>query len=139
MDSQNESQTSHKGQNWLKQNWPNAKVVDVNWTMERYCYPCFVRKYIFSNWLKVSNENGGTYCEPNYYKTLPNNHPYKKPNFFKDYKDNNPKIYNQMDKNNQKALDIGEEKGEKTLVEHMFKHPETGRKLSYGEMRMFYG
>ena len=129
----------NNGQNWLNQNWPKARAVDLDWTMERYDYPSFVRDYIFKNWLKVSNNNGGTYCEPNYYKSLPNNHPYKKQNFFKDFKKNNPNIYNQMDKNNQKALDVGAEKGEKAMFEHMFKHPETGRALSYSEMRMFYG
>jgi len=44
-----------------------------------------------------------------------------------------------MDKNNKKALNIGKTKGEKAMIEHMFKHPKTGRPLSYGEMRMFYG
>lgn len=139
---------------WLKQNWPNARAVDVDWTMERYCYPQNVRDYIFTNWVKVSNNNGGTYCEPNYYNSLPNNHQYKihqeneededeeqggNANFFQNYKDNNPQIYNQMDDYNKKALDVAANQGEKASVQHMFKHPENGRALSYAEMRSFYG
>lgn len=62
---------------WLKQNWPNMRAIDVNWGMERYSYPQNVRNYIFTNWIKVSNNGGGTYCEKNYYNSLPNNHPYK--------------------------------------------------------------
>ena len=33
----------------------------------------------------------------------------------------------------------GINEGEKAMVEHMFKHPETARTLSYEEMRMYYG
>lgn len=143
---------------WLKQNWPNARAVDVNWTMERYCYPVNVRSYIFTNWVKVSNKNGGTYCESNYYNSLANNHPYKihkenkekkeededeeqgeNVNFFQNYKDNNPQIYNQMDAYNKKALNVGANQGEEALIRNMFKHPENGRALSYAEMRAFYG
>ena len=55
------------------------------------------------------------------------------------FKNNNPLIYKQMDKNNQNALDIGVSKGSEEMIKHMFKDPESGRKLSYAEMRMRYG
>ena len=44
-----------------------------------------------------------------------------------------------MDEYNKKALEVGINEGEKAMVEHMFKHPETSRSLSYEEMRMYYG
>ena len=67
---------------------------------------------------------------------------YEKPTIQKllsNFKNNNPLIYKQMDKNNQKALDIGVSKGSEEMVKHMLKHPESGRELSYAEMRMRYG
>ena len=143
---------------WLQTRLPNARALDVNWTMERYDFPDDVRKYIFENWIKVSEVNGGTFCEPEYYKNLPPNHKYKtsqiqneqeeekeeeekeeETNFFQNFKDNNPSIYNQMDDNNKNVLDIGAKEGPQAMYKEMFKHPETGRELSYGEMRMYYG
>ena len=44
-----------------------------------------------------------------------------------------------MDDNNKKALDVFAEKGADAAVSYMFTHPESGRQLSYGEMRMLYG
>lgn len=44
--------------------------------------------------------------------------------------------------NNKKALDLlrrGTTSGEKEAVKFMFSHPETGRQLSYSEMRSYYG
>ena len=52
---------------WLKIHWPNVRMLDHDWTMERYDYPPFVRQYIKENWVKVSDKNGGTYAEPSYY------------------------------------------------------------------------
>lgn len=115
-----------EAKNWLMTNWPNARAVDVYGTMKRYNYPEIVKDYIKNNWIKVSDDYGGTYCEKKYYKNLPNNHPYKK------------KLPT-MDEYNKKALEIGKTKGCDEMVKHMFKHPETGRPLSYSEMRMFYG
>ena len=31
---------------WLKNKWPNVRVLDHNWTMERYDYPQYVRVWI---------------------------------------------------------------------------------------------
>ena len=53
---------------WLQKNWPKLRVLDVDWTMERYDYPKFVRDYIKTNWIKVDDKNGGTYHEPAYYE-----------------------------------------------------------------------
>lgn len=44
-----------------------------------------------------------------------------------------------MDDNNKKAWNILKTKGTDEAIEHMFKHPETGKPLSYSEMRCFYG
>ena len=133
-----------EGQKWLNKHWPNARCADVNWTMERYDYPPFVRKFIKDNWIKVSDSNGGTYCEVDYYNSLPSNHTYKQnqpdgAKFFQDFKNVFPGCYDQMDKNNKNALNIGASQGAKAAAQHMFKHPETGRQLSYAEMRSFYG
>lgn len=139
---------------WLQNNWPNARAVDKNWTMKRYDYPNYVCEYIFENWIKVSEKNGGTFCEPNYYKQLPSNHKYKESqnqekvkedkedkesNFFQNFKDNNPNIYNQMDVNNKAALNVGAKHDSQAMFDYMFKDPKTGRQLSYAESRMFYG
>lgn len=54
---------------WLKKNWPNVRMLDHDWTMERYDYPHYVRQYIKENWITVSNKNGGTYAEPVWFAT----------------------------------------------------------------------
>lgn len=53
---------------WLKDHWPNVRQLDHDWTMERYDYPSFVRDYIRNHWTKVSDKNGGTYAEPNWWR-----------------------------------------------------------------------
>ena len=40
---------------------------------------------------------------------------------------------------NKKATDVMAEQGMEAAVEHMFTDQQTGRKLSYGEMRSRYG
>ena len=52
---------------WLQNRLPEARAIDVNWTME-HDFPDDVRKYIFENLIKVSEEGGGIFCEPEYYK-----------------------------------------------------------------------
>ena len=52
------------GAQWLRNNWPNMKTMDMNWTADRYDYPQYVRNYIENNWIKVSDRNGGTYTKP---------------------------------------------------------------------------
>lgn len=44
-----------------------------------------------------------------------------------------------MDKYNKKAIEVFYTKGKKEFIEHVFKHPETGKRMSYSEMRSFYG
>ena len=44
-----------------------------------------------------------------------------------------------MDELNKKALDVMATGGMDAAVKHMFTDQETGRQLSYGEMRMRYG
>ena len=50
-----------------------------------------------------------------------------------------PQIINNMDANNKTAANIMNTKGMEAAVEHMFKHPETGKPMSYSEMRYYYG
>ena len=50
-----------KAINWMNFNWPNCKRVDVNWTMEKYDYPEYVRIWIKDTWVKENNNCGGTY------------------------------------------------------------------------------
>lgn len=48
-------------------------------------------------------------------------------------------LYNKMDSNNKKAMDVWTSKGIDAAVEHMFKHPETGKPMDYATMRYYYG
>ena len=50
-----------KAINWMNSNWPNCKRVDVNWTMEKYDYPEYVRIWIKDTGVKENNNCGGTY------------------------------------------------------------------------------
>ena len=40
---------------------------------------------------------------------------------------------------NQKITKVWKDKGAEAAVKAMFEHPETKQKLTYSEMRMFYG
>ena len=51
----------------------------------------------------------------------------------------NKQIYSLMDNNNKKAADVMVSKGIDAAVEHMLKHPETGKKMDYATMRYYYG
>ena len=44
-----------------------------------------------------------------------------------------------MDEDNKKALNVMKTEGMDAAVKHMFTDQETGRQLSYSEMRMRYG
>ena len=59
---------SQNAQTWLTTHFPNCKALDENWTFERYDYPEIVRQWIRNNWIKVSDDNGGTYHEPCYHR-----------------------------------------------------------------------
>ena len=48
-------------------------------------------------------------------------------------------LINNMDDNNKTASNIMNTKGTGVAIEHMFKHPETGKPMSYSEMRYYYG
>lgn len=45
----------------------------------------------------------------------------------------------QMDENNKKAVEVAKTQGMEACIQHMFTEKDTGRKMSYGEMRMLYG
>ena len=44
-----------------------------------------------------------------------------------------------MDDANKKAAQVLQNQGTKAFIEHVFTDQDTGRKLSYAEMRMMYG
>ena len=44
-----------------------------------------------------------------------------------------------MDDTNKKAAQVLQNQGTKAFIEHVFTDQDTGRKLSYAEMRMMYG
>lgn len=146
---------------WLLKHWPNARVVDKNWTMSRYDYPQEVRDWIESNWIKINDNNGGTWSEPEYYKTRiqkkteqqsVENPEDKDKGESKDAGDdasdagrsfaqeyNKTTFYKGMDDNNKKALNVMAKEGMEAAVKHMFTDSTTGHQLSYGEMRSRYG
>ena len=49
---------------WLNQNFPKVRTVDVEYTMNKYEFPEEVREWIKSTWKKTSDANGGTYEKP---------------------------------------------------------------------------
>lgn len=50
---------------WLNLNFPEIKVVDVEYTMQRYEFPKEVCEWIKQTWTKMNDEQGGTYIKPN--------------------------------------------------------------------------
>ena len=147
------------GLKWLIDNFPNVRKLDINWTFERYDYPKETRQYIMDNWVRESDENGGTYVEPTYYKknrkeseeqnekdasTVEQSNTLSKPDVTlevddgKKYAQNYP-FRKGMDEDNKKALDIMASKGMNEAIKHMFTEQETGKTRSYGQMRMMYG
>lgn len=145
-------------QKWMQENWPNCRALDHDWTMERYDYPLEVRNWIKDNWIKVNDENGGTYHDPEYHKKHIQKHqlqqtPVKKsvenPEEAEEKDNNNGKafaqaykktpFYDKMDDINKKGLDVMATEGMDAAIKHMFTDQKTGRQLSYGEMRMRYG
>ena len=57
--------------------------------------------------------------------------------FAKTFKDTS--MYIAMDSDNKEAMNVWAEEGEKAAIAHMFTDKETGRQLSYAEMRSRYG
>ena len=140
-------------QQWMNSRWPNCKAVDEDWTFARYDYPETVCQYIRDNWIKVSEDNGGTYHEPEYHRTkFPHLYEKETVNETKDEKEDAPKegqefaqayketkFYEGMDDANKKAVNVMAEEGMEAAVKHMFTDEKSGRQLSYAEMRMRFG
>ena len=154
--------TTVNPQEWLNLNWPNCKALDHDWTMERYDYPLVVRNWIKENWIKISDINGGTYHEPKYHRdrneskkrfnqrkedheneknqeqqTSQQTSQEAEKNFAKTYIESG--LSNNMDDANKKALDVMATKGASDAIKYMFTDQDTGRQLSYSEMRSRYG
>jgi len=49
---------------WLNLNFPNLRVVDMEYTAKRYEFPDEVCVWIKETWTKKSDLNGGTYEKP---------------------------------------------------------------------------
>ena len=60
----NNQTTMKEGETWLQNNWPNMTRMDMNWTAAKYDYPSHVCEYIKQNWIKINDDNGGTYQKP---------------------------------------------------------------------------
>ena len=139
MEQQIEMTRDAQGKLWLEKKWPNMRVADVNWTMERGEFPSYVKDYICNSgdWIKVNHENGGTYCD--------------KVHFEQSYKKNmiargwtppetvQQEFNNGMDERNKAALKVLQTEGTDAAVKHMFTDDKTGGQLSYSEMRSRYG
>jgi len=67
-DAKRHAQAQAQAQQWLESNFPNCKELDENGTFERYDYPENVRQWIRDNWIKVNDENGGIWEEPEYHR-----------------------------------------------------------------------
>jgi len=160
------SQTSNDWQKWLQENYPNVRALDNDWTMERYDYPQYVRDGIMKNWTKVNDNNGGTWYEPVYLETnygtvdaarkaISGIDTTKTVDDFENFvnnvenKDDDGKSFATaykdagfdacMDDANKKGIDIMEKDGMEAAVKYMFTDQDSGRQLSYGEMRTRYG
>jgi len=124
---------------WLSTNWPNMRACDINYTMKND-YPDLVCEYIKTHWVKINDKNDGTYHEPEYYKQ---HSKAKEPilkegqTFAKNYQ--KTRFAKMMDEPNKKALDVMANDGTDAAVKHMFTDQESGRQLSYAEMRGRYG
>ena len=124
---------------WLSTNWPNMKKMDMSWTAEKYDYPQYVRDYIEQNWIKESDDNGGTYVKPPL-KKMDNSKADKleqEKSFGRDVQKSG--WYQAMEQHNKEATDVMAKEGMDAAVKYMFTDRKTGRQLSYGEMRMLYG
>ena len=49
---------------WLNLNFPNLRVVDMEYTAARYEFPKEVCEWIQATWTKTSDLSGGTYTKP---------------------------------------------------------------------------
>ena len=160
MNSDTNNQTDNDWKEWLQNNWPKLRALDHNWTMERYDFPQYVRNGIAANWIKVNNENGGTWEEPEYNRSKLQsvNTTVDDSDTVNDalqkiintaVKDDNGRSFAKvwkdigfsegMDDANKKGLDIMENEGMDAAVKYMFTDQKSGRQLSYSEMRTRYG
>ena len=119
---------------WLQNNWPVMNRCDANYTMERYDFPSYVRNYIKNKWVKVNDEQGGTYEKPTARAPLTNNQEKLKTK----YQENGFISGCPMDDANATAAAVMATEGGQAAVSHMFTR-EDGSTRSYSEMRSMYG
>ena len=53
---------------WFTQRFPVCVKFDKLWTLDRYDAPPDILPWFDQNWIKINDNNGGTYCEPNYHR-----------------------------------------------------------------------
>lgn len=138
-------QTSEQhGAQWLRNNEPNMKTMDMNWTADRYDYPQYVRDYIANNWIKVSDRNGGTYTKPQSHNDDEGKYDgdpragngskfYKESSFAQSYLKSS--AAKGMDDNNKNAMNVWANKGADAAVKHMMEQAGS----DYGRMRSMFG
>ena len=62
MDSENPPQQPWN--EWLEEKYPVLTLIDKDSTMKKYDFPEHVRKGIADNWIKISDDQGGTWEKP---------------------------------------------------------------------------
>ena len=138
---------------WLQKRFPNLKRCDVNYTMDRYSFPEKVREHIRAKWVKVNDENGGTYEKALFFPsteylmsngedtvTVTGRVPLNslQESWKNEYKGNGLIRGNPMDDANAAAAAVLTTEGGQAAVTHMFTRDD-GSTRSYAEMRMTYG
>jgi len=140
-------------EDWLKTHWPVMTRCDVNYTMERYNFPSYVRDHIKNKWVKVNDGSGGTYEKALVFPsteymmsngedtvTVTGRVPLdsKQERLKNKYKGDGLILGNPMDDANAAAAAVMMTEGTQASVTHMFTR-EDGSTRSYAEMRGMYG
>lgn len=116
---------------WIEANLDQTVIIDKK-TLECSKIPDYVRSYIKEKW-EYSDTDGGSFLNVEYIRPSVLKRPVLR------RCTNSIKELNSMDHYNKAAYHIMNKKGIDTAVKHMFTDQETGKKLSYSEMRDRYG
>lgn len=126
--------TQMDAKTWLSTNWPNMQIVDMTVAGPKgYNYPDYVIDYVKQKWKKISDVHGGVYKKPSPQEEK-EMHTQKFAQCFQ-----KTEAYQKMDDNNKEAMDVLANEGDKAFLKKIFTDKNTGRSLTYGEMRSLYG